>query len=755
MFRETLEQTKAGLEETRRTLEQTQRHILNQQALLSDEETRKEKAVSPFRHAMGSLASVLSGNPFYDPYHDEVFKEVNDASYSTPVDYFRRKVTLKTKSGEEKELNTLWVETDRGAYTFFRIAALGIEDGEHARIPMVGVAFSEDPDFLAKAFLGSDEEKAEIGEEEFEQKVELIISRFESQLERHHRNDPNKETYYDLGWAMRAIREDVSQKEENFLNRGSSITPGPDIQRGSTTVVYRRPYKDPFLKRMKAKLSGVFKRSAEDTSEKEPMYSVRIYANPEFGKLNLRLTEKDMEFRLVKSVMHMLSIPAHEGPLNEAESENVMRSEFAKAAWAQDRFIHPYDMYPLNEHMNPTSMKGFKAFKANPLSFVGRLGRKILSNTGQRMGHILANLNKPKVVAAALMGLVITGALFAWGLAFGIVKGAQSLLTSTVLINRAGKGMAAALKSGAKALSPIIPLTINKRQDKSPLIAKFKSKLRPNEALGGWVMNYKYLKHATPLPYELAATSFPDACDYTASTRRERAKQVLLNSLSMGNGTNFEWSEEDGQVFLGGIEPNGIRRLFDTSGLVSWSERCDEPLAYSMLDGTVKEFFDSLQNEERFIGVRHIGKDHMKRDENGKPQERKAIESDFMVVASISDAPSDFVTKYAKSAEQLQEELGCKLEDFDTADFDAMEFMDEKDRKAALKKRDKQNAEAYRSRILQNQFEAQRISALIRSRNANDPDRNPHQFAKRARGGSALARGVDTTLGRYDAYGPW
>lgn len=755
MLRETLEQTRAGLEETRRTLEQTQRHILNQQALLSDEETKTEKVTTPFKHAMGSLASILSGNPFYDPYHDEVFKEVNDASYSTPVDYFRRKVTLKTKSGEDKELNTLWVETDRGAYTFFRIAALGIEDGEHARIPMVGVAFSEDPDFLAKAFLGSDKEKAEITEDEFEQKVELIISRFESQLERHHRNDPNKETYYDMGWAMRAIKEDMSQKEENFLNRGSSITPGPDIQRGSTTIVYRRPYKDPLLQRLKAKLSSAFKRSAEEKPDQEPQYSVRIYANPEFGKLNLRLTEKDMEYRLVKSVMHMLSIPAHEGPLSDKDSKSIMRQEFAKAAWAQDRYIHPYDMHPLNEHMNPTNMKGFKAFKASPLSFVGRVGRKILSNTGQRMGHILANLNKPKVVAAALMGLVITGALFAWGLAFGIVKGAQSLLTSTVLINRAGKGMAAALKSGAKALSPIIPLTINKRQDKSPLIAKFKSKLRPNEALGGWVMNYRYLKHAKPLPYEMAATSFPDACDYTASTRRERAKQVLLNSLSMGNGTNFEWSEEDGQVFLGGIEPNGTRRLFDTSGLVSWSERCDDPLEYSMLDGTVKEFFDSLEHDDRFIGVRHIGKDHLRRDENGRPKERKAIESDFMIVSKISEAPADFVTKYAKSAEQLEEELGCSLDDFDTAAFDPMEFMDEKDRKAAMKKIEKQKAEASRSQILKNQFEAQRITALIRSRNANDPDRNPQQFAARARGRSARSGGVDSAFGRYDVYGPW
>lgn len=725
MLRETLEQTRAGLEETRRTLEQTSRHVLNQQALLNDEQTHKNKKVTPFKHAMGSIASVLSGNPFYDPYHDEVFKEVNDASYTTPVDYFRRKVTLTNKQGEEKEFNTLWVETDRGAYTFFRVAALGIEDGEHARIPMVGIAFSEDPDFLAKAFLGSREEKDEISQDEFEQKIELIISRFESQLERNHKNDPLNHTYYDMGWAMRAIKEDMSQKEENFLNRGSSISPGPDIQRGSTTIVYRRPYKEPLKQRMKNSLKGIFKRNSDNEADKEPQYTVRLYANPEFGKLNLRLTEADMEFRLVKSIMHMLSIPAHAGPLSDEESKRLMRQEFGKAAWAQDRYIHPYDMHPLNEHMNPTNMKAFKAFKANPLSSIGRVGRKILSNTGQRMGHILANLNKPKVVAAALMGLVITGALFAWGLAFGIVKGAQSLLTSTVLINRAGKGMAAALKSGAKALSPIIPLTINKRQDKSPLIAKFKSKLRPNEALGGWVMNYNYLKHAKPLPYEFAATSFPDACDYTTFTRRERAKQVLLNSLSMGNGTNFEWGTENDHVYLEGKEPNGTRRLFDTSGLVSWSELVDEPLEYSMLDGTVKDFFGRFEEGQRFVGVRHVGKTTVERALNGKPKSRESIESDFIIVSGLEEAPQDFVTKYAKSFEQFEDELGCELKDFDTESFDAMEFMDESDRKAALKKRAKEALQASRSQVLQNAFEAERISARIRARNANDFDRDP------------------------------
>jgi ElaB/YqjD/DUF883 family membrane-anchored ribosome-binding protein len=70
---------------------------------------------------------------------------------------------------------------------------------------------------------------------------------------------------------------------------------------------------------------------------------------------------------------------------------------------------------------------------------------------------------------------------------------------------------------------------------------------------------------------------------------------------------------------------------------------------------------------------------------------------------------------------------------------------------AAIKKKVKDAQSSAKSAILQNAFEAERITSRIRARNANDHDRHPEKL--NARGGrSARDVGVNTQFGRYDPY---
>ena len=98
-------------------------------------------------------------------------------------------------------------------------------------------------------------------------------------------------------------------------------------------------------------------------------------------------------------------------------------------------------------------------------------------------------------------------------------------------------------KGGAKVLSPIIPLTFNKRFDKSPVIADCKPKLRQNDDLGGWTLKHAYFDHLIPFPYDFVADTFPDAPLHTKADREQRVQEMLMNPDSLADGTHSKLKE--------------------------------------------------------------------------------------------------------------------------------------------------------------------------------------------------------------------
>lgn len=700
-----------------------------------------------FGRVVGTLLSVLSGNarPKQDPKYVNLYREVSNASfYSQPLEYFRRPVERTNKQGDTKEYNGMWIETDRGAYTLVQIGALANEDKKFVREPVFALVYSDNPDFLARAFYGSQEERDAITPQDLEKYCEIIETRLVNEIERGHETDDAGETYYEMGWALSAIEkdaEDIKTGKKNFFRfKGSSITSGDSIQRSGSIITWREPNK------------------------KNPSaYNVYTYANPEFGKEHMRLTEYDMKHWFIRWAMRRLSVRVNpkNAPLSDERSKLLMREEFAKAAWAQKRYMHPYSQYPDERFQKPTGLKKFGIGKA-----------KVGVNNGlQKLGHIIANFNMKQAVMSAVIGGAIAGGIGAVALLAGVASGAAGAFAAAGLLATAAswRFMAFTLgpkiirgltKGGMKALSPIVPLVPNKRQDVSPLIAKFSPKLRSNDDLGGWVMEHKYLKHAVIVPYEFTADTFPDVTDYTADTKKERPKQKLLNSLALQDGVNFDFAEHNGKLYVEAQGANGITTLFDTNGLVSISSQDGEPLPFSVVDGAVKELFDSVEPGQK-VAFRHVANKPV-HIESIAEQHKQSEENDFMIVSDISEIPDDFVTRYAKSKEQFEADLGCSLEDFDVEEFIDVDFMAPRSRKRTLRARAKeadskeraqqrqlkadaalqrkQNALEARQHRLQMAFEQERITARINARKSNGAFglRNQH-FQTAARAGLGRA----------------
>ncbi|MFP4314483.1 MAG: hypothetical protein ACLFR0_09195, partial [Alphaproteobacteria bacterium] len=637
-----------------------------------------------------------------------LYREVSNASfYSPPLEYFRRSVSRVNKNGERKNYNGIWIETDRGAYTLVKMGALAKENKEFTRENVFALVFSDNPDFLAKAFYGTKEEQGAISREDFEKHCEVIETRLEHEIERGHKTDLSGHTYYEMGWALSAIELDAldekTGKKNFFRYKGSSLPSGDTIQRSGSIISWREPHK-----------------------KHKGQYNNYIYANPEFGKEHMRLTEWDMQSGLVRKMMRLLSIRVNDSrtPFSDDKSRSVMREEFTKAAWAQKRYIHPYSMYPDPRYKEPS--KSSKIGMAVKISVVKSL---------QKYGHIAANFNFKQAMMATVMGGAIAGAMVLAGVFAGVTAAAGLYTLSTLMSSRflfmqfAPKVLRAASKGGMRVLSPIVPLVPNKRRDVSALVSKFEPQLRSNNDVGGWTMEYNYLKHAIVVPYEFMADTFPDVNDYTPKTRSERPKQKLLNSLALQDGVNFNFVEERGRLYVEALGANGIRTIFDTNGLLSVSERLHDPCQYCSVDGSLTDLFDGLHKGQKVV-FRHVA---------NKPAHLKSIaarnenedENDCMIVSDMAEIPADFVTRYAKSKEQFEAELGCKLEDFDTEDFVDIDFMTAKARKKTLKTREKEKAaqtreqrrrdlQSWRQQRLQLAFEEKTIAGRIRARQSND-----------------------------------
>lgn len=716
-------------------------------SVINNEKPEGAKERPGFLRIAGTLLSVLSGNarPKQDPKYVNLYREVSNASfYSPPLEYFRRPVTRTNKQGETKNYNGVWIETDRGAYTLVQIGALAYENKKFVRERVFALVFSDDPDFLAKAFYGTDEERASITREDFEKYCEVIETRLQHEIERGHKTDQSGQTFYEMGWVLSAIEqdaEDIKTGKKNFFRyKGSSLKSGDTIQRSGSVVTWRERVKNKAYE----------------------AYNVYVYANPEFGKEHMRITEWDMQSKIVRWALRQLSIRVNDkkAPFADDRSKVTMREEFAKAVWAQKRYMHPY-----------TQIK--KKTKVGQW-MRDKVGVGVVKGL-QRLGHILANFNLQQAILATLIGGAIGGGVVLAGVLAGALAGVtaaagiytvSTLMSSRFLIvTLAPRVLRAASKGGMKVLSPIIPLVPNKRRDVSALIAKFEPKLRSNDDIGGWTMEHNYLKHAVVVPYEFTADTFPDVSDFSEETRKERPKQKLLNSLALQDGVNFEFVQEGGRLYVEASGANGIRTLFDTNGLVSISEQTHKPFPYSVIDGSVKDLFDGVEKGKKVV-FRHVANkpNHI---ESKAAQHQQTQEEDTMIVSDVSEIPQSFITRYAKSKEQFEAELGCSLKDFDTEEFVDTDFMKPRVRRKTLKAREKESLRQEKAQKKQNVIEQRQenkqaaLQARIEHKQARldarrhvlqmafEQERIQSRIQARKANGASLLREFGNGAGRY------
>lgn len=706
---------------------------------------------SPWAHfkeqGVGSLISVLSGNPADDIDYSNLYKGLDASEYLSRINTFQKPVTRTTKSGEEKTYNTIWIEHERGAHVHFYVNSVGLsEDGEPIRVPVTAIASSPDPDFLERAFLGTDEERAAIDEEEFRQKVEITLTRSQEEITSENVVNGEVGTYFNMGWSAEAIQDDTTIKRDFMRHKGMSKPSGDHILHSASTIVWREPERVPLRHRVADKL-----RPWKEPRKADPdQFVSRIYYN-EFGKLFMRLKEDDMKVGFIRWMMRKMSVELNGGEaLSEVDSKKLMHDEFTKSCWSQSRFLHPYDMIEpggnslsksfakLGGKMMGSEKKGAQKFGAilgKTSEFFRTINnkhiKKIGSKTPQKFGHVFANFNKKGAIISAIsgaaVGVMLVGLMYVLGAVKVAASAAARFSSWAIVASMMKKGVIGVGKGGAKVLSPIVPLSLNKRFDKTPVIADHKPKLRQNDDLGGWTFNFKYLKHAVALPYDFVADTYPDAPVHTKQDRQERLEEMMINPDCLVNGSHGYMREEAGFKFFVAEEPTGIRRRFDTASLTAFVERIGDPCAYSALDGVLKEQFDAMPEGDSIVGVRwkDFWSSRAKRITAQMSEEdmARSEEPTLITLKNLESVPDDFIIRRTKSIEEFEAQV-CSLNDFDTADFEPDEYLSAKQLKKIAKDKSKQQKEQAKldkaASIHRIEFERKAMRQRLRARAANE-----------------------------------
>ena len=717
----------------------------------SEIETQDLEKFSPWTHfkaqGAGSIMSVLSGNPADDAEFSKHYKGLDASEYLSRINTFQKPVTRTTKDGEDVRYNTVWIEHERGAHAFVYINSLGLsEDLEPIRVPVAAIMSCADPDFLERVVLGSNEERAGITEEELRHKIDITLTRTLDEITSQNTVNGKMGTYFNMGWAAEAIQDDTTKQRDFMRHKGTSKESGDHIIHSASTIVWREPEFVPWRHRLADKL-----RPWKEPRKADPnKYVSRLYYN-EFGKVHMRIKPDDMKVGFIRWMMRHMSADLNKGQsLNEKESKKLMHEGFEKALWAEKHFEHPFDFiegagnilsrsaFSLSEVLKNNPKKPLQ--KAAPIlnktgeffeSFTNKWVKKIGKRTPQKYGHYLVNFNKKGTMIAVASGAAIGIGLVAAMYVFGVLKVATTAAyrysgaaIAATIFKKAALGMT---KGGAKVLSPIIPLTFNKRFDKSPVIADCKPKLRQNDDLGGWTLKHAYFDHLIPFPYDFVADTFPDAPLHTKADREQRVQEMLMNPDSLADGTHSKLKEIMGRTFFVAREPTGITRSFDTASLTVFSQRSGEPSAFCAPDGAIQEKFDSLSDDKPVLAVRwkdfwaataqRLAKDNAdeSKPENDAPS--------LIAIESIESVPDEFIKLRTQSIEQFAEEV-CPLDNLDTADFVPQDYLSAKQlKKIAKKKIKQQKTQAKIEKVASAhkiEFERKSMNKHMRARAANE-----------------------------------